>query len=217
MAFCTTCGKELTAGGRFCSNCGAVQGAASGPVAAAQPAPAPPVEYTIEGDNLQVLRAKLVRGQEMYAEAGKMVYKTADVQWESRASGQTLGEKIFGALKRKLTGESLFFTYFRTAADQGEVGFAGSYPGRIQAIKLEPGRAFLAQRDAFLAAESSVTFDVAFVKRIGAGLFGGEGFILERFTGPGTVYLQTLPFSRMADRIIASAPFRRCPVERKAG
>lgn len=188
MAFCTNCGNELTAGARFCSNCGAVQATAPSP-AAAQPALAAPVEYTIEGDNLQVLRMKLVHGQEVYAEAGKMVYKTASVQWESRASGQSLGEKIFGALKRKLTGESLFFTYFRTTADQGEVGFAGSYPGRIQAIKLEPGRAFLAQRDAFLAAESSVTFDVAFVKRIGAGLFGGEGFILERFTGPGTVFI----------------------------
>jgi len=188
MAFCTNCGMELAAGARFCSGCGASQATAPG-TAAAQAALAPPVEYTIEGDNLQVLRMKLVRGQEVYAEAGKMVYKTASVEWESRASGQSLGDKIFGVLKRKLTGESLFFTYFRTVSEGGEVGFAGSYPGRIQAIRLEPGRSFLAQRDAFLAAESSVGFDVALVKRIGAGLFGGEGFILERLTGPGTVFI----------------------------
>ncbi len=187
MAFCRNCGQQLAADVRFCSNCGTAVAVASAGVAAA-PAPAPPVEYTIEGDNLQVLRVKLSRGQEVYAEAGKMVFKTASVEWQSRATGQTLGEKIFGVLKRKLTGESLFFTHFYTMAD-GEVGFAGAYPGRIQAVRLEPGRSFLAQRDAFLAAETSVGFDVALVKRIGAGLFGGEGFILERFTGPGTVFI----------------------------
>lgn len=188
MAFCASCGKEILTAARFCSACGTpVAAAAAGPAAA--PALAPPVEYSIEGDNLQVLRIKLQPGQEVYAEAGKMVYKTAPVEWESRASGRTFGDKVWGVLKRKLTGESLFFTYFRSMTPNGEVGFAGSYPGRVQAIRLEPGQSFLAQRDAFLAAESSVSFDVALVKRIGAGLFGGEGFILERFTGPGTVFV----------------------------
>lgn len=158
-------------------------------VAATPAAAVAPVEYTIVGDNLQVVRMKLRPGQEVYAEAGKMVYKSPVVEWESRASGRTIGDKIFGAFKRKLTGESLFFTYFRTTAAEGDLGFAGAYPGRIQAVQLGPGTSFLAQRDAFLAAESSVTFDVALVKRIGAGLFGGEGFILERFTGPGTVFV----------------------------
>jgi hypothetical protein len=75
MAFCTNCGMELAAGARFCSGCGASQATAPGP-AAAQPALAPPVEYTIQGDNLQVLRMKLVRGQEVYAEAGKAIIQT---------------------------------------------------------------------------------------------------------------------------------------------
>jgi uncharacterized protein (AIM24 family) len=126
-----------------------------------------------------------------------MVYKTAGVEWKSRASGQSLGEKIFGVLKRKLTGESLFFTYFRTMAEAGEVGFAGSYPRRIQAIKLEPGRSFLAQRDAFLAAESSVGFDVALVKRIGAGLFGGEGLFLATLQGLGKAIIQTMTLAKL--------------------
>lgn len=186
MAFCTNCGRQVPDVSRFCSGCGTPVG--SGPEPAASPAVAP-VEYTIEGDNLQVVRMKLHRGQEVYAEAGKMVFKTASVEWESRASGRSLGDKIIGALKRKVTGESLFFTHFHTNFAEGEVGFAGSYPGRVQAIRLDAGRSFLAQRDAFLAAEASVTFDVALVKRIGAGLFGGEGFILERFTGPGTVFI----------------------------
>ena len=74
-------------------------------------------------------------GQEVYAEAGKMVYKTANVHWDTRMSGNTLGEKLMGALRRTVTGESLFLTYFR-ADGAGEVGFAGNYPGRIQVFDL---------------------------------------------------------------------------------
>lgn len=188
MSYCAKCGKALAADARFCANCGSA--AMSGPVAAAAAAVVvPPIEYTIQGDNLQVVRVRLKPGQEIYAEAGKMIYKTLGVEWESRASGRTLGQKLVGVLKRTISGESFFFTYFRSRAGEGEVGFGGAYPGRLQAIRLDAGRAFLAQRDSFVAAESSVTFDVALVKRIGAGLFGGEGFILERFTGPGTVFI----------------------------
>ncbi len=150
--------------------------------------PPAPLDYTIQGDNLQVVRIRLQPGQEIYAEAGKMVYKTANVTWESRMSGQSLGEKLWGALKRKLMGESLFWTYFR-AQGVGEVGFAGTYPGRIQAFELRAGESILVQRDAFLCAQASVQLDIAFVKRIGAGLLGGEGFILEKLTGPGTVFI----------------------------
>ncbi len=150
---------------------------------------APPISYRIEGSNLQMLRVKLTPGQEVFAEAGKMVYKTNSVAWESRASGQGIAEKIIGMLKRKLTGESLFFTYFRCLAGEGEVGFAGSYPGKLECVELAPGQSFLAQRDAFICAENGVSFSVAFVKKLGAGFFGGEGFILEQFTGPGKVFI----------------------------
>lgn len=153
------------------------------------PAPAPePLDYTIQGDNLQIARVRLKPGQELYAEAGKMVYKTANVQWETRMTGGTLGEKLMGALRRTVTGESLFVTYFR-ADSPGEVGFAGNYPGRVQVFELKPGQTILAQRDAFLFAQSSVAFNVALVKKLGAGFFGGEGFILEKFTGPGAVFI----------------------------
>ena len=117
-----------------------------------------------------------------------MVYKTANVAWETRMSGNTLGEKLFGALRRTVTGESLFLTYFR-ADSPGEVGFAGNYPGRIQVFELPAGRSVLAQRDAFLFAQTTVQLTVALVKKIGAGFFGGEGFILEKLTGPGTVFI----------------------------
>lgn len=182
MPFCTNCGSALTDTARFCPSCG--QGAAWARTAAT----VAPLEYTIQGDNLQIVRVKVKPGQEIYAEAGKMVYKTAAVQWETRMSGETLGEKIWGAIKRKLSGESLFMTYFR-ADREGEVGFAGSYPGRIQAFDLPAGRSVLVQRDGFLCAQSSVQFNIALVKKLGAGLFGGEGFILQKLTGPGTVFI----------------------------
>lgn len=183
MAFCTNCGIQLGDDARFCTSCGRPLGNA-GPAAAASE----PLDYTIQGDNLQIARVRLKAGQEVYAEAGKMVYKTTNVQWESRMTGATLGEKLMGALRRTVTGESLFFTYFR-ADSAGEVGFAGSYPGRIQVFDLKQGQSVLAQRDAFLFAQPSVQFNVAFVKKLGAGFLGGEGFILEKFTGPGAVFI----------------------------
>ncbi|MCC6857330.1 MAG: TIGR00266 family protein [Bryobacterales bacterium] len=186
MAFCTRCGSTMADTARFCSRCGNPSGTAAG-----DPAPAvavEPLEYKIQGDNLQVARVRLKPGQEIYAEAGKMVYKTSNVQWESRMSGDTLGQKIWGALKRKVMGESLFFTYFRSTGE-GEVGFAGTYPGRIQVFDLAPGQSVLAQRDSFLFAQATVQLNIAFVKRIGTGFFGGEGFILEKLTGPGSVFI----------------------------
>jgi len=186
MAFCVNCGSQLPDGGRFCTNCGTPLNAAPG--GSSQPPTVEPLDYTIQGDNLQVIRIRLQPGQELYAEAGKMVYKQPQVAWETRMSGETLGEKLLGALKRKLMGESLFLTYFR-ASIPGEVGFAGSYPGRVQAFELKAGQNIFVQRDAFVVAQSSVQLNIALVKRLGAGFFGGEGFILEQLTGPGTVFI----------------------------
>jgi uncharacterized protein (AIM24 family) len=91
-------------------------------------------------------------------------------------------------VKRKLMGESLFMTYFR-ANTPGEVGFAGDYPGRIQAFPLAAGQSILVQRDSFLVAQAGVELNIALVKKLGAGLLGGEGFILEKLTGPGLVLI----------------------------
>lgn len=103
-------------------------------------------------------------------------------------TGAGLGAKLLGALKRKMMGESLFWTYFRSDG-AGDVGFAGSYPGRIQAFDLAAGRSIIVQRDSFLCAQSSVQVNIEFVKKIGVGFFAGEGFILERLTGPGAVFI----------------------------
>ena len=118
-----------------------------------------------------------------------MIYKSANVDWATRMTGQSFGQKIIGAIKRKLMGESLFFTYFRAANTGGEVGFAGSYPGKIQVFDLAPGQTMMVQRDGFLFAQGSVSLDIAMVRRLGAGLLGGEGFILQKLTGPGSVFV----------------------------
>src|SRR5947207_12188834 len=150
MPFCVNCGAQIGDQASFCGSCGRPLGAASGPAGAASE----PLDYTIQGENLQVARVRLKPGQEVYAEAGKMVYKTPSIQWETRMSGNTLGEKIWGAVKRKLMGESLFLTYFR-ALSEGEIGFAGSYPGRIQVFELAAGQSVMVQRDSFLFAQST--------------------------------------------------------------
>jgi uncharacterized protein (TIGR00266 family) len=190
MSYCTNCGAAIGEEARFCSSCGAVAGAAPATLTPAFGATSAPstLEYTIQGDNLQVARVRLRPGQEVYAEAGKMLYKTPDIQWETRMSGDSIGAKLWGAVKRKLMGESLFMTYFRARAG-GEVGFAGSYPGRIQPFDLAAGQSVFVQRDSFVMAQTSVQLDIALVKKLGAGFFGGEGFILQKLTGPGVVFI----------------------------
>ncbi len=189
MGFCTNCGGQLPENSKFCQNCGQPAGAATG---ASYYPPAPPVaplQYDIEGHNLQIAKVHLQPGQEIYAEAGKMIYKSANVDWTTRMTGQSIGDKIIGAIKRKLMGESLFFTYFQSSSGAGEVGFAGHYPGKIQVFELAAGQTIMVQRDGFLFAQSTVTLDIAMVRRLGAGLLGGEGFILQRLTGPGAVFV----------------------------
>lgn len=191
MAFCTNCGTQLADGVVFCSNCGnKLGGGAPAPGQWAPPAvAAAPLNYDIEGDNLEIVRIHLKPNQEIIAEAGKMVYKTPSVNWQTQMTGKGIGDKLLGALKRKLSGESLFLTHFRTSGGDGEVGFAGDFPGRIQAFDLKAGQSVLCQRDGFIVAEATVKLDIAFTKKIGAGLFGGEGFILQKLTGPGTAFI----------------------------
>jgi uncharacterized protein (TIGR00266 family) len=191
MPYCTNCGSEVADVSKFCPRCGTQMGApgAAQVATATIVQPQEPLDYTIQGDNLQVARLRLKPGQEVFAEAGKMLYKTPSVQWETRMSGDSIGQKIWGAVKRKLMGESLFLTYFKAVGGPGEVGFAGSYPGRVQNFDLKAGQSVMVQRDSFLCAQVSATLNIAFVKKLGSGFFGGEGFILEKLTGPGTVFI----------------------------
>jgi uncharacterized protein (TIGR00266 family) len=234
------------------------------------------VDYEVFGDDMQIVEVELDPGETVIAEAGAMNYMENGISFEARmGDGSRADEGIMGKLlnvgKRVLTGESIFLTHF-TNEGQGKkrVSFAAPYPGKIVPIDLtKVGGELLCQKDAFLAAAYGTEVGIAFTRRLGAGFFGGEGFILQRLRGDGMVFvhaggtliqkklennilrvdtgclaaftkgidynieragslksmffggeglflatlsgsglvlLQSLPFSRMADRILAHAP-----------
>jgi len=227
------------------------------------------IEYTIHGDDMQIVEIELDPMEGVRAEAGAMLFMEDGIQMQTGTDGG-----VFKGLKRMLTGESFFITTFLNTRRQGKthVGFSAPYPGKIIPIDLTAeGGSFYCQKDAFLCAAQGIEIEVAFTKRIGAGIFGGEGFILQRLVGdglafahaggtiirrdlapgerlrvdtgclaafaaavdydiefvggfknalfggegmflaslqgPGVVYLQSLPFSRLADRIVAASQF----------
>ncbi|HOK57172.1 MAG TPA: TIGR00266 family protein [bacterium] len=147
------------------------------------------MKFEIFGGNLQFVKVYISQGEEIYAEAGKMMFKSSNVNMETRMTSQSTKDLLKDVLTRTITGESIFMTYFTCYDKEGYVAFAGDFPGKIQAIELKPGISFIAQRDAFICAESRVKFGITFQKKVGPAFFGGEGFILEKFTGPGTVFI----------------------------
>ena len=228
------------------------------------------IDYTILGDDMQLVEVELDPGEGVRAEAGAMMYMEDGIEMQTSTGGG-----LFKGFKRMVTGESFFITTFLyDGKGKGHVAFGAPYPGKIIPLELDRlGGRFLCQKDAFLCAAQGVEIEVAFTKRLGAGLFGGEGFILQRLEGdgmafvhaggtivkkelqsgqtlrvdtgclvafspsveydiqfvggfknalfggeglflavmkgPGEVYLQSLPFSRLADRIYAAARFQQ--------
>ena len=236
------------------------------------------IDFEIIGNEMQIVEVELDPGETVIAEAGGMNYMDSDIQFETKmGDGSAPGGGFGGILKtigkRVLTGESLFMTHFTNrGSGKKRVAFGAPYPGKIIPMQLrELGGEIVCQKDAFLCAAMGTAVGIAFNKRLGAGLFGGEGFIMQRLTGDGlaflhaggtiikrelrgekllvdtgclvaltpgiqydiervgglksmvfggeglflaslqghgTVWLQSLPFSRLADRILASAPSR---------
>jgi uncharacterized protein (TIGR00266 family) len=235
------------------------------------------VEFEIFGDDMQFVEIELDPQEACVAEAGGMMYMGDGIEMETifgDGSQQNKGlmGSLLGAGKRLITGESLFMTVFSNQGNaKKRVAFGAPYPGKILPLKLsDVGGELIAQKDSFLAAAKGVSIGIAFQKKIGAGLFGGEGFIMQRLTGdgmafihaggtlvertlaagemlrvdtgcivgfqptvnydikfvggvksalfggeglffatlkgPGRVWLQSLPFSRLADRVLACAP-----------
>jgi uncharacterized protein (TIGR00266 family) len=228
------------------------------------------IDYTIHGDDMQMVVVELDHGEGVRAEAGAMMYMSEGIEMQTSTGGG-----LFKGFKRIITGESFFITTFLyNGSQRGTVAFGAPYPGKIVALELEKlGGRFLCQKDAFLCAAKGIEIEVAFTRKIGAGLFGGEGFILQRLEGdgmafvhaggtiiekslqpgevlrvdtgclvafspsvkydiqfvggfknslfggeglflakmegPGLVYLQSLPFSRLADRIFAASRFQQ--------
>jgi len=227
------------------------------------------LDYKIHGDDMQAVEIALDPGEAIHAEAGAMLFIEDDVHMETSTGGG-----VMKGLKRAITGESFFITRFQNQGAQlRHVTFAAPYPGKIVPLDLGQSGEWLCQKDAYLCSAYGVDISIAFSKRLGAGLFGGEGFILQKLSGdgfvfahaggtiiervlqagetlrvdtgclvafesrvdydiqfvggfknalfggeglffavmrgPGRVFLQTLPFSRLADRVVAASGLKR--------
>ena len=154
------------------------------------------VDYEILGDDLQFVKIELDPGEAVVAEAGAMMYVEDGIQLDTIFGDGSQQQKGFmGALmsagKRLLTGESLFMTVFHNeGTGKKKVAFAAPYPGKIQPLHLaELGGELICQKDSFLCAAKGVSIGIAFSKRFGVGLFGGEGFIMQRLTGDGWTFV----------------------------
>ncbi|MCB1416051.1 MAG: TIGR00266 family protein [Nitratireductor sp.] len=155
------------------------------------------IDFEIKGHEMQFAEIELDPGESAIAEAGSMMFKDPDIEMTTVFGDGSHGEsggfldKLVGAGKRLITGESLFTTVF-THQGQGKarVAFAAPYPGHILAIKLdEIGGQLVCQKDAFLCAARGVSLGIAFQRRIMTGLFGGEGFIMQKLDGDGWVFV----------------------------
>lgn len=154
------------------------------------------IDYRIHGDDLQTVEVELDPQETVIAEAGAMNWMEDDIAFDTRmgdgseANSGVMG-KLFGAGKRLLTGESLFMTHFTNrGAMKRKVAFAAPYPGKIVPVDLAAlGGDLLCQKDAFLCAALGTSVSIAFNRKLGAGFFGGEGFILQKLQGDGRAFL----------------------------
>jgi len=175
---------------------------------AAAPSPPPPInpagrtaheiDFRIVGSEMQFVEVELDPGESAVAEAGSMMYMTPGINMETvfgDGSQQQRGSGVMGALlgagKRLLTGESLFMTVFSNGSSgKQQVAFAAPYPGKILAMDLKTlGGQLICQKDSFLCAARGVSIGIAFQRKIGVGLFGGEGFIMQRLEGDGLCFV----------------------------
>ena len=142
------------------------------------------MKFEIVGSSMQTLLVELDAGEAMYTERGGMAWLT-NVDMDTGAKGG-----LMKGLGRMVSGESLFMTTYTAKRGGGKIAFSPEAPGSVLAMALEPGQGMLCQRDAFMCAEESVDLSMHFHQRLGAGLFGGEGFFLQKVEGPGHVFFE---------------------------
>jgi len=155
------------------------------------------IDFEIIGAEMQLVEVTLDPGETVVAEAGSMTYMEQDIAFDTRMGDgsnprQGVMGKLFSAGKRVFTGESLFTTHFTNEGTQKRrAGFAAPYPGNVIALDLaQIGRRVTCQKDAFLCAALGTKLDITFNRRLGSGLFGGEGFILQTLEGDGMAFIQ---------------------------
>ena len=142
------------------------------------------MRYDISGTTMQTVAIDLAPGEAIYSQTHSMAWMNDAIEMDTHTGGG-----LFAGLKRMAGGGGLFVTDYRAEGGPGHVAFAPRFPGQIVPMTLAPGQSLICRKETFLVAEKSVTLDIAFQQRFGAGLFAGEGFILQRVTGPGTVFL----------------------------
>ncbi len=208
---CTTCDAEIAPGARFCTNCGTPVSAPASAAGAGESqtmadvydnrpgermdVPDPVVvgsgqgqsglRYKIIGTTMQAVVLEIPQGQSVFSERGGMSWMSGNINMQTNMEGG-----LGGAFKRMLSGESIFMVNFTPTSGTGVVGFSAELPGKILPLNLGPGQEMICQKDAFMCAERSVTLDIHFRRKLGAGFFGGEGFIMQRLRGPGLAFVE---------------------------
>ena len=142
------------------------------------------MKYQITGEPMPVVICDLEAGEKIVTEGGSMAWMTQNMKMQT--SGGGIG-KMFGKM---ITGESIFHNVYTAERQPGQIAFASSFPGAIRAIELSGGRTIIAQKSSFLASTEGVNISVHFQKKFGAGLVGGEGFIMQKFSGNGIVFVE---------------------------
>ncbi len=143
------------------------------------------MEYTIDGTVMQSLEIRLAQGESVFTESGGMAWMSGNVGMDTGTKGG-----LMAGLGRALAGESLFMTTYTCQGTKAMIGFTPEAPGKVMDVQLAAGQSLICQKDSFMCAESSVKLEMHFRKKLGAGFFGGEGFILQKVTGPGTAFLE---------------------------
>lgn len=143
------------------------------------------MKYEIHGTTLQTLDITLTQGESVFTESGGMAWMTGNIEMNTDTRGG-----LMKGLARSLSGESLFLTTYTCQGPGGLITFTPEAPGAILPVELQAGQSRICQKDAFMVAESSVDLEVHFRRKLGTGLFGGEGFILQKLTGPGIAWVE---------------------------
>jgi uncharacterized protein (TIGR00266 family) len=143
------------------------------------------MQYQINGAVMQTVELTLKGGESVHTESGGMAWYTGQFKMETNMPGG-----VFGAIGRSLAGESIFMTTYTCQSDTGVMTFASSFPGHIHVLNLGPGQSMICQKEAFMCGETSVTLATHWRKKLGVGLLGGEGFVLQKLTGPGMAFVE---------------------------
>ncbi|WP_026673711.1 TIGR00266 family protein [Alkalihalobacterium bogoriense] len=145
------------------------------------------MNYTIEGSTMQTLTVDLLAGDSLYAGPGKMLWMDEQIEMKANLRGG-----LAKGIRRVLSGESLALTTFNAPDRRGRIGFAPLAPGKIIPLEVSPSKEYICQKDAFMLAEDSVDLDIHIQRKIMTGLFGGEGFIMQRLSGSGMAFVDIM-------------------------